>query len=154
MGIQYFNRGGYAGIHHSKYWMPNHYDTIEDGQNKKSHLLFSNYIILNLCLYQHKVKGFYIPDIHMDEHRRLPLASWSNTFSHVQTVVYLRLLEIYEGIIIILYRRSLSTREKNNLRRLVICWKTRRQLLSNGHVKGVVCATALIGKTRKCSGSC
>ena len=27
---------GYAGIHHSKYWMPIHYDTIEDGQNKKS----------------------------------------------------------------------------------------------------------------------
>ena len=24
--------------------MPIHYDTIEDGQNKKSHLLFSNYI--------------------------------------------------------------------------------------------------------------
>ena len=34
---------GYAGIHHSKYWMPIHYDTIEDGQNKKSHLLFSKY---------------------------------------------------------------------------------------------------------------
>ena len=32
---------GYAGIHHSKYWMPIHYDTIGDGQNKKSHLLFS-----------------------------------------------------------------------------------------------------------------
>ena len=30
-----------AGIHHSKYWIPIHYDTIEDGQNKKSHLLFS-----------------------------------------------------------------------------------------------------------------
>ena len=26
---------GYAGTHHSKYWMPIHYDTIEDGQNKK-----------------------------------------------------------------------------------------------------------------------
>ena len=36
-----FNRGGYAGIHHSKYWMPIHYDIIEDGQNKKSQLLFS-----------------------------------------------------------------------------------------------------------------
>ena len=34
---------GYAGIHHSKYWMPIHYDTIEDGQNKKSHLLFSKF---------------------------------------------------------------------------------------------------------------
>ena len=22
---------GYAGIHHSKYWMPIHYDTIKDG---------------------------------------------------------------------------------------------------------------------------
>ena len=33
---------GYAGIHHSKYWRPIHYDTIEDGQNKQSHLLFSN----------------------------------------------------------------------------------------------------------------
>ena len=33
---------GYAGIHHTKYWMPIHYDTIEDGQNKKSLLLFSN----------------------------------------------------------------------------------------------------------------
>ena len=33
---------GYAGIHHSEYWMPIHYDTIEDGQNKKSHLLFCN----------------------------------------------------------------------------------------------------------------
>ena len=32
---------GYAVIHHSKYWMPVHYDTIEDGQNNKSHLLFS-----------------------------------------------------------------------------------------------------------------
>ena len=35
---------GYAGIHHSKYWMPIYYDTIEDGQNKQSHLLFSNSI--------------------------------------------------------------------------------------------------------------
>ena len=33
----------YASIHHSKYWMPIQYDTIEDGQNKKSHLLFSKY---------------------------------------------------------------------------------------------------------------
>ena len=37
-----FNRGVAAGIHHSKYWMPIHYDTIEDGQNKTSHRLFSN----------------------------------------------------------------------------------------------------------------
>ena len=33
---------GCAGIHHSKYWMPIHYDKIEDGQNKTSHHLFSN----------------------------------------------------------------------------------------------------------------
>ena len=32
----------YAGIRHSKYWMSIHYDTIEDGRIKKSHLLFSN----------------------------------------------------------------------------------------------------------------
>ena len=30
---------GYAGIHHSKYWMPNHYDTIKD---IIFHILFSN----------------------------------------------------------------------------------------------------------------
>ena len=28
-------------VHHSKLWMPIHYATIEDGKNKKSHLLFS-----------------------------------------------------------------------------------------------------------------
>ena len=38
------NEMSYAGIHHSKYWMPIHYDTIEDEQNRKSHLLFSNYV--------------------------------------------------------------------------------------------------------------
>ena len=43
--MQYFNQGG-SGIHHSKYWMPIHYDTIADGQNKKSHLLFSNLRVL------------------------------------------------------------------------------------------------------------
>ena len=33
----------YAGILHSKCWMPIHSnDTIEDGQNKNYHLLFSN----------------------------------------------------------------------------------------------------------------
>ena len=30
-----------AGVPRIKYWMPIHYDTIEDGQSKKSHLLFS-----------------------------------------------------------------------------------------------------------------
>ena len=29
-----------------KYWMPIHYDTIEDGQNKTSHLLFSFLLIV------------------------------------------------------------------------------------------------------------
>ena len=33
---------GYAGICHSQYWMPIHFDAIEDGQNKNSHLLFYN----------------------------------------------------------------------------------------------------------------
>ena len=33
-----------AGIHHSKYWMLIHYDTIEDGQNKKYDILFSKCI--------------------------------------------------------------------------------------------------------------
>ena len=44
MGIQYsiVVDTGCAGIHHSKYWMPIHYD-IEDGPNKTSHRLFSNY---------------------------------------------------------------------------------------------------------------
>ena len=32
---------GCATIHHSKYWMPIHYDTIEDGQNKTSDRVFS-----------------------------------------------------------------------------------------------------------------
>ena len=40
----------YAGIHHSKYWMPIHYDTIEDGQNKKSHILFSFLVRIVLFL--------------------------------------------------------------------------------------------------------
>ena len=31
---------GAAGIHHSKYWMPIHYDTIEDGQTKQNIPLF------------------------------------------------------------------------------------------------------------------
>ena len=32
---------GYACIHHSKYWMPIHYDTIEDGQNKTKIIFYS-----------------------------------------------------------------------------------------------------------------
>ena len=39
---------GYAGIHHSKYWMPIHYDTIEDGQNKN--LIFYSLNEFNICI--------------------------------------------------------------------------------------------------------
>ena len=48
----------YAGIHHSKYWMPIHYDTIEDGQNKKSHLLFS--FLVRIVLFLHFICGIYL----------------------------------------------------------------------------------------------
>ena len=34
-----------------KYWMPIHYDTIEDGQNKQTHLLFSFLVRIVLFLY-------------------------------------------------------------------------------------------------------
>ena len=37
-----YHNSNCAGIHHSKYWMRIHDDTIEDGQNKTSHHLFSN----------------------------------------------------------------------------------------------------------------
>ena len=47
---------GYAGIHHSKYWMPIHYDTIEDGQNKRSHLLFSKRTLTRQHEKQNKTK--------------------------------------------------------------------------------------------------
>ena len=53
---------GVAGIHHDsrypprlKYWMPIHYDTIEDGQNKKSHLLFS--FLVRIVLFLHFIGG-------------------------------------------------------------------------------------------------
>ena len=69
------------------------------------------------------------------------LGNYHVNSSHVQMVFYLRLLVIYEGIIIILYQRSLSTRKKINLRRLVICWKTRWQLLGNNHVNSSLVQT-------------
>ena len=34
-----------------KYWMPIRYDTIEDGQNKKSHVLFSLFFRIVLFLF-------------------------------------------------------------------------------------------------------
>ena len=46
---------GYAGIHHSKYWMPIHYDTIEDGQNKN--LIFYSLSKENLVSKNHKFWG-------------------------------------------------------------------------------------------------
>ena len=79
MGIQYFNRGGYRLHRHPplahlqwchngwasnilsggcKYWMLIHYDTIEDGQNKKSHLLFS--FLVRIVLFLHFIGGFYL----------------------------------------------------------------------------------------------
>ena len=32
--IEKYHNSNYAFNHHSKYWMPIHYDTIEEGQNK------------------------------------------------------------------------------------------------------------------------
>ena len=37
-----------------KYWMPIHYDTIEDRQNKKSHLLFS--FLVRIVLFLHLIE--------------------------------------------------------------------------------------------------
>ena len=44
-----------------KYWMPIHYDTIEDGQNKKSHLLFS--FLVRIVLLLHFSGGIYLSKI-------------------------------------------------------------------------------------------
>ena len=41
-----------------KYWMPIHYDTIEDGQTKKSHLLFS--FLVRIVLFLHFIGEFYL----------------------------------------------------------------------------------------------
>ena len=40
--LQYFNRGGSPVSTTQNIGCPIHYDTIEDGQNKKYNLLFSN----------------------------------------------------------------------------------------------------------------
>ena len=50
-----------TGVHHSKYWMPIHYDTIEDGQNKKSHLLFS--LLVGIVSLMHFIGGIYLSKI-------------------------------------------------------------------------------------------
>ena len=60
---------GCAGIHHSKYQMPIHYNTIDDGQNKKSHRLFSNFLaalsntqfqIFRANLFSRNFQGYHI----------------------------------------------------------------------------------------------
>ena len=57
MGIQYFEWWMPAPPR-LKYWMPIHYDTIEDGQNKKSHLLFS--FLVRIVLFLHFIGGIYL----------------------------------------------------------------------------------------------
>ena len=44
-----------------RYWMPIHYDTIEDGQNKKSHLLFS--FLVRIVLFLYFIGGIYLSKI-------------------------------------------------------------------------------------------
>ena len=44
-----------------EYWMPIHYDTIEDGQNKKSHLLFS--CLVRIVLFLHFIDRIYMSKI-------------------------------------------------------------------------------------------
>ena len=44
-----------------KYCMPIHYDTIEDGQNKKSHLLFS--FLVRIVLFLHFIGRIYLSKI-------------------------------------------------------------------------------------------
>ena len=44
-----------------KYWMPIHYDTIEDGQNKKSQLLFS--FLVRIMLFLHFIGRIYLSKI-------------------------------------------------------------------------------------------
>ena len=44
-----------------KYWMPIHYETIEDGQNKKFHLLFS--FLDRIVLFLHFIVGIYLSKI-------------------------------------------------------------------------------------------
>ena len=51
----------YAGIHHSKYWMLIHYDTIEDGQNKK--ILSFILILVTIVLFLHFIGGIYLSQI-------------------------------------------------------------------------------------------
>ena len=42
----------------SKYWMPIHYDTIEDGQNKKSYFLFS--FLIRIVIFAFYRRDLYV----------------------------------------------------------------------------------------------
>ena len=44
-----------------KYWMPIHYDNIEDGQNKKSDLLFS--FLVRIVLFLHFTSRIYLSKV-------------------------------------------------------------------------------------------
>ena len=46
-----------------KYRMPIHYDTVEDGQNKKSHLLFS-FLVIRIVLTLYFIGGIYCEKYH------------------------------------------------------------------------------------------
>ena len=52
---------GHPIIPRLKYCIPIHYDTIEDGQNKKSHLLLS-FLVRNV-LFLHFIGGIYLSKI-------------------------------------------------------------------------------------------
>ena len=80
---------GYAGIHHSKYWMPIHYDTIEDGQNKKSHLLFSNHFT-RLKMWLHITNKVLLP-VHLHCARwflNIVNCDWLQHVHSIHRVVY------------------------------------------------------------------
>ena len=64
--FQFMVDTGCTGIHHSKYWMPIHYDTIEDGQNKTSHRFFSNYFLCLFSMYLQYVVSFPFLQLRLD----------------------------------------------------------------------------------------
>ena len=63
MGIQYLSGGCRRSRYppRLKYWMPIHNDTIEDGQNKQTHLLFS--FLVRIVLFLHFIGGIYLSKI-------------------------------------------------------------------------------------------
>ena len=58
--------------------MPIHHDTIEDGQNKKSHLLFILYSQLELCYFSILTAGFIVKN----SPTNISLASLNNYTPH------------------------------------------------------------------------